>query len=268
MRKDTNTLQNATTNSPSETEKPRSYRVQHILDDLIYPQLDLKVCLSGPPEDRVGFLLWLGRAGCRFVSDPLKADLVIFTGGADVNPAMYGEKPIAETHYDVARDAEDSELYTICRENKIPMLGICRGAQFLWVKKGGKLYQHVNNHNDGVHDIFVFGENKKYRASSVHHQMCRTESIPGFKLLANCAVSDSRKADSVSWSGPTSDFEIYAFPQEAILGIQGHPEYQGFPNYSAMCIRLIEQYIYNAPNTVYIDGKLRINPVVVTMEKK
>lgn len=227
-----------------------------------YEPLNLSVCLSGPPEDRRGFTHWLGRAGCRFVDNPIKADFVIFTGGADVTPSTYGDVAIAETCADIQRDKEDLDLWNICRDEGIPMVGICRGSQFIWTRMGGKLFQHVNNHNDGEHEIYFFPENKKYRASSVHHQMAKPETLPGFKLLANTVVSTTRKAGNWSHSGPGSDFEIWAFPDDAILGIQGHPEYPGFPNYSELCVRLIDKYIYDNPKTIYKNGKLRLSAVV------
>lgn len=260
MEKDINPLQTPTTNSSEKTTNARSYHLRHIFDDLTFPALNLRVCLSGPPEDRWGYAQWLGRAGCRFVDEPLKADFVIFTGGADVSPNMYGEVALHQTHADPERDKEDNALYDLCKENGIPMVGICRGSQFLWVKQGGKLFQHVDNHNDGEHEIYVFGENQKYRASSVHHQMARPETLKGFKLLANSCVSKKRESATWTNTGPGSDFEIWTFEDQAILGIQGHPEYPGYPHYSELCVRLIDKYIYDNPNTIYKGGNLRLKP--------
>lgn len=262
MQQDTSISQTATTNSPEKKENAHSFHLRHIFDDMAYEALNMRVCLSGPSEDRWGYTQWLGRAGCRFVDDPLDADMVIFTGGADVSPKEYGETAIAKTLADPARDKEDNELYDLCIANGIPMLGICRGAQFLWVKKGGKLYQHVDKHNSGEHDIYMFAEGKKYRASSVHHQMARPEALEGLKVIANACISTSRESQMWTHTGPTSDFEIFAFQNDAILCIQGHPEYPGFPNFSALCIRLIDQYIYDNPRTIYKNGRLRIAEVV------
>ncbi len=268
MTSPTNTLPTAITSSSEKKTSPSSYHLRHIYDDLTYPQLNLKVCLSGPDEDRVGFNLWLGRCGCRFVDDPLAADFVIFTGGSDVVPSSYGEAAIAETWAHAGRDAEDNLLWDLCRKEGIPMVGICRGAQFLWTKMGGKLYQHVDNHNGGEHEIFCFADRKKYRASSVHHQMCRPESLPGFKLLANATISENRKSANFTTNGPSSDFEIYTFAEEGILGIQGHPEYEGFPNYSELCARLIDTYIYDNPATIYRAGKLRLAKAMIENKEK
>lgn len=248
----------AITNTSENPENLLCYPLRHIYDNLTYPEISLKVCLSGPPEDRAGFPQWLGRAGCKIVNDPLKADLVIFTGGPDVNPKMYGENPLKETHVNAERDAEDNALWDICREHRIPMVGICRGAQFLWVKEGGLLFQDVNNHNDGEHEILYFAEGQKYLASSVHHQMCRPTAGLNFKLLASTQVSTKRKTPAFIQTGANSDFEIFCFEKKAILGIQGHPEYSGYPNYSELCIRLIDKYIYDNTNTSYINGLLRL----------
>lgn len=264
-RKDTNTLQTATTNSPEKTESLRSFRLRHIFDDKTFPALSMQVCLSGPEGDRWGFKPWLGRAGCRFVDKPEDSDFVIFTGGSDVSPHLYDEVAIAETCADPQRDEEDVALYKLCRSKGIPMVGVCRGAQFLWVMMGGKLFQHVDNHNNGEHEIYFFPENKKYRSSSVHHQMARPEALPGMKLLANSVVSKHRKSNNWTHSGPGSDFEIFAFEKEGILCFQGHPEYPGFPNYSDLCTRLIDKYIYDSEHTVYKDGKIRVKTNVLEM---
>jgi gamma-glutamyl-gamma-aminobutyrate hydrolase PuuD len=258
MNVDTNSSQTATISSGESPESVPSYHLRHIYDGLEFQQLNLKVCLSGPAGDRYGFNNWLGRAGCRFVDEPLEADFVVFTGGSDVSPKLYGAAAIAETCASADRDNEDIELYHLCEENGVPMLGICRGAQFLWTRQGGSLYQDIDGHNDGEHEILCFSDRKKYRASSVHHQMCKPESLRGFKLLANSVISTKRKTDIITHTGPTSDFEIYVFPEKAILGIQGHPEYAGYPNYSELCIRLIDEYIYDNPATFYSKGSIRV----------
>lgn len=262
MHEPTNASPTATTCSLESPAKNRSFHLRHIYDGLQFPALNLRVCLSGPSGDRIGFTTWLGRAGCRFVDDPLEADFVIFTGGSDVAPALYGENAIAETYGNPQRDKEDIALYDLCVAEGIPMVGICRGAQFLWVMKGGKLFQDVDHHNNGEHDIFVFGENKKYRASSVHHQQCRPEQIKGMKLIANASESKNRKSSLYTHTGPSSDFEIFAFMDDAILGIQGHPEYNGFPAYSDLCARLIDQVVYDNPATTYHNRKVRLGSVV------
>lgn len=71
-------------------------------------------------------------------------DGVIITGGADVNPARYGQEkgPHTEEPEDL-RDALEDTLLGAARGIGMPILGICRGAQMLNVHLGGTLHQHL-----------------------------------------------------------------------------------------------------------------------------
>src|SRR6187455_2221037 len=62
------------------------------------------------------------------------ADGLLLTGGADIQPALYGEGRIAEAKLDVPapdRDQMEWDLLAAAREAKIPVFGICRGHQTL-----------------------------------------------------------------------------------------------------------------------------------------
>ena len=84
-----------------------------------------------------------------WVSDTLvdrveEADLVLLTGGEDVNPAYYGEQPHPTTSF-TNRDVNEFEIIQKAIELKIPLYGTCRGAQILTVAAGGKLIQNQSN---------------------------------------------------------------------------------------------------------------------------
>ena len=71
-------------------------------------------------------------------------DGLIVTGGADVDPARYGQE--AGEHTDrpqLERDAWEDALLTAAIDRELPFLGICRGMQVLNVNRGGSLHQHV-----------------------------------------------------------------------------------------------------------------------------
>jgi GMP synthase-like glutamine amidotransferase len=258
MKKDSNILQTPTTNTYERKTKPPSGLLLRCDDGVVYPTLALAVYVSGPDIDTEGFASWLGRAGCQRAEYPAKADLVVFSGGPDVDPSLYGDRTLDCTHVDKFRDVEDEQLYDLCKRERIPMLGICRGSQYLWTKLGGSLYQDVDGHNSGEHEILYLPTKTKYLASSVHHQMVVPKSIEGLRLLATSNESQSRKGDSRESVGRSSDFEIWAHGPSAILGIQGHPEYPGFPQYSKLCADLIQEHIYDNPNTEYKNGFLRV----------
>ena len=94
------------------------------------------------------------RAGGRAVVIPPSAngveetlstlDGVVFSGGADVDPARYGAEPHPETDApQTRRDAGEMALLEAALERDMPVLAICRGFQLLNVARGGDLIQHL-----------------------------------------------------------------------------------------------------------------------------
>jgi len=79
-------------------------------------------------------------------------DGVLITGGADIDPAAYGEQSHAETEPVTAdRDAFELALVRAAVERDLPCLGVCRGMQVLNVAYGGALEQHLPDRLE--HDI-------------------------------------------------------------------------------------------------------------------
>src|ERR671915_546797 len=71
-------------------------------------------------------------------------DAIVFSGGADVDPAAYGAEAHAETDAPQARrDASELALLSAALERDMPTLAICRGFQLLNVARGGDLVQHL-----------------------------------------------------------------------------------------------------------------------------
>lgn len=71
-------------------------------------------------------------------------DGIVFSGGADVDPARYGADAHPETDTPQARrDAAELALLSAALERDVPVLAICRGFQLLNVVRGGDLVQHL-----------------------------------------------------------------------------------------------------------------------------
>jgi gamma-glutamyl-gamma-aminobutyrate hydrolase PuuD len=71
-------------------------------------------------------------------------DGVVFSGGADVDPAHYGADAHPETDIpQTRRDAGELALLRAALERDMPTLAICRGFQLLNVARGGDLVQHL-----------------------------------------------------------------------------------------------------------------------------
>jgi len=71
-------------------------------------------------------------------------DGIVFSGGADVDPAQYGADAHPETDSPQAhRDAGELALLRSALEHDLPVLAVCRGFQLLNVARGGDLVQHL-----------------------------------------------------------------------------------------------------------------------------
>lgn len=72
------------------------------------------------------------------------ADGFVFSGGADIEPARYGEetKPTCE-EIQYIRDEFDFKILKLALATDKPILAICRGAQLVNVEFGGTLYQDL-----------------------------------------------------------------------------------------------------------------------------
>lgn len=109
-----------------------------------------------------------------------KADLVVFTGGEDINPKLYGESN-RYSGFNDDRDTAEIEVFQWCLELNKKMLGICRGHQLLNALTGGHLvqdlYHDLHQTHGGNHAIedMVSGSqwivpNSFITVNSMHHQ--------------------------------------------------------------------------------------------------
>jgi putative glutamine amidotransferase len=156
-----------------------------------------------------------------------RLDGLVITGGADVSPERYGQRPHERTtSWREDRDAWEVALLDAADDGGLPLLGVCRGMQVMAVHAGGALDQHVpdlvshDRHNPGAD---AFGETQVElvpgsRLASLlgtgltvhchHHQSVRTH--PGFSAAA-------RSEDGL--------LEAMEAPGDRLcLAVQWHPE--------------------------------------------
>lgn len=110
-------------------------------------------------------------------------DALLVPGGADVDPARYGEAPHpASAPADfAAQDDFEAGMMAGATELGLPVLAICRGFQLLNVEHGGSLQQDLPEggiHRNGVHEVRIDEESRlaavlgvlELPVSSYHHQ--------------------------------------------------------------------------------------------------
>ncbi len=179
------------------------------------------------------------------VTDMSEADLVCFTGGADVSPELYGDAAHQCTCSAPSRDVFEKEVFIMAQRLGLQCVGICRGAQFLNCMSGGRMYQHVEGHTSD-HGITDLQTGEVVYVSSTHHQMMMP-SKNGY-LVASSAIGGRREwfDGQVARSDVSDrDIEVVYYTHTNSLCFQPHPEFLS-PEYEGMRLyfgRLVNRYL-------------------------
>lgn len=214
------------------------FTMDNRLNGLIIPPLVVKADDDRPARIfiegncfRSGIVQMFMMAGCIAAPSVEEADLVVFSGGADIDPSLYDQQCLPTTHFTKERDDECVRIFDTCIANDIPMFGICRGMQFLHAMAGGDLYQDVRNHGGHNHGV-ITNTYEMFQVSSIHHQMCCEDTLICLPLAH--ASESGKGAKYVSWSktygrsekytDKHKDLEAAAYPRIRAFAVQGHPE--------------------------------------------
>jgi gamma-glutamyl-gamma-aminobutyrate hydrolase PuuD len=164
--------------------------------------------------------MYMGR-GWSLTQSPYEADLIQFTGGEDVDPALYGEEKHATTGSNPRRDAWESSIFHSLKDEKF-IVGICRGAQFTNVMCGGRMWQDVDRHAIwGTHRA-TLEDGSEWEVTSTHHQMMRPSEDAVVLLTASLSSYRDTATERNTDEG-FLDIESVLYP--GVLCFQPHPEY-------------------------------------------
>lgn len=173
-------------------------------------------------------------------------DGLIFSGGSDLDPELYGQEAHAETS-DVMRNRDTAELALLeaALERDMPVLAICRGSQVMNVARGGDLVQHLpdevgdekHKHTPGTfadHDVSVedgsrlasvLGERAPVKS---HHHQGFGKVGEGLRVVAHAEDGTIEAVED-----PTRRFA---------LGVLWHPEAGEDARLFEELVREAEQY--------------------------
>ncbi len=133
-----------------------------------------------------------------------RVDGVILAGGGDLDPALYGGQAHPRvSRVDPERDAFEIALAKRLLNDRLPVLGICRGSQVLNVASGGDLVEHLpDEYGERVRHVAEEGEATEHEVTlepdsrlaqmlgatrvqvvSKHHQAVR-HLAPGWRAVA------------------------------------------------------------------------------------
>ena len=164
-----------------------------------------------------------------------RSDGVLIPGGVDIDPSLYKEEPSPKLEeVDMELDQLELFVFKLSLKYKKPIMGICRGFQFINVALGGSLYQDIPSmfHSDKkvihrikrglnllpvFHKIKILKGSLLYKALKKEYVKVNSYHHQGIKKLA-------KGLKPTAWS---EDGLIEAFEANKpifIIGIQFHPE--------------------------------------------
>jgi putative glutamine amidotransferase len=167
------------------------------------------------------------------VSPPMRDDVlalacecdgVMITGGADVDPACYGEEVVNAYGIDPVRDAFEIAAVHAARAAGVRVLGICRGAQLVNVALGGTLHQ----------DLPTAGFDGHWEHERQYEAVHGIEAVPGTlteTVLGGSTTVNSIHHQAIKAPAPgvvvgacSTDGVIEAIETDGVLALQWHPE--------------------------------------------
>ncbi|PSJ44769.1 peptidase C26 [Zobellella endophytica] len=178
---------------------------------------------------------------------------LIIGGGDDIDTGLYG-MDTGRAPADPARDAFEIELIEHALDTRLPLLGICRGAQLINVVLGGSLHpdirplrRHTSNRRTPLPRKTAVGcgqgrldtiiRQSRWRINSLHHQAVD-------KLGTGLTVA-ARDLDNFVQA-------IEATGDHYVLGVQWHPEYLPYLHHQREIFRTLVRLARQArPERLY-----------------
>jgi putative glutamine amidotransferase len=159
-------------------------------------------------------------------------DGLVISGGADLDPARYGEEPSGSRAPEPGRDELDAAAFAAAQARGVPVLGVCRGLQAINVFSGGTLLQDVAGHESepypgpavtehpvatqpGSRLARIVGEPEALVVNSYHHQAVTLDRLA--PTLVASAIADHHGMPLVEGLEARD-------PDRWLIGVQCHPE--------------------------------------------
>lgn len=163
-----------------------------------------------------------------------KLDGILFSGGGDIDPSMYGEEPEAKLKdVSLERDAMERQLMQWAIEDDKPIFGICRGYQLMNVVLGGTLIQDIPSQTENMqnHDISTEKKDRWY----VAHQL-KVDSSSRLATIIGSEPIDANSHHHQAVKRVADQLQAVAWAEDGIIegvelprsrfaiGVQCHPE--------------------------------------------
>jgi putative glutamine amidotransferase len=178
-----------------------------------------------------------------------RLDGLVLTGGMDIDPAVYGEKPHPTTsRMSHERDEFEFMLTQSALIRNLPILAICRGLQILNVVQGGSLIQDIPEmigtkivHNDPNRPRSEIAHDVTLQLKSKLQRILDTDRLPVNSFHHQCVKKLGKDLVATAWSDDGAIEAIEMPNAQFIIGVQWHPE--SFWNINSAFTPLFNQFL-------------------------
>ncbi|WP_163830922.1 gamma-glutamyl-gamma-aminobutyrate hydrolase family protein [Spartinivicinus ruber] len=153
-------------------------------------------------------------------------DALIISGGNDIGPEHYNGDIDDKVKLDPGRDQLEIEWIQKALEQKIPILGICRGAQLINVVFGGTLHQDIRPLRIHTHNRPGLFPTKQVQLTSdtMLVEVCNKVRLRVNSLHHQAIKDTGAELQVVGWDRDNITQAI-EWQKGRIIGVQWHPEY-------------------------------------------
>ncbi|WP_449438113.1 gamma-glutamyl-gamma-aminobutyrate hydrolase family protein [Pedobacter steynii] len=189
-----------------------------------------------------------------------QCDGFVLTGGIDVVPELYGgaeDYPHKPDAFLPERDQFESQIYSYSQAHQVPVLGICRGMQYVNILEGGKVFEdngeptnqiHKKGTEDKVHGVDVIKDSLLYSVTGVeqglvnsaHHQGINPAYLGDNLMVSAYSATDDGIIEALEFKDKTDK----AF----MIGVQWHPERMKEKESNPLSQKVKEQFIEAVKN--------------------
>lgn len=158
-------------------------------------------------------------------------DGILFTGGDDLDPALFGEPrhPKAEP-LDADRQRFELALLAEVERRRVPALGVCLGSQLMNVYRGGSLFQFLPDHDrPGALEHRKLNDDGRRHPVRIEPDTLLAQAVGKSEIVANTrhkqAIRRLGRGLRVNATAPDGVIEGIEDPTMPLyLAVQWHPE--------------------------------------------
>jgi putative glutamine amidotransferase len=163
-----------------------------------------------------------------------RLDGLVLSGGADVDPALYGQEPDENLQsLEQDRDEWEMALFQAARDRDMPILAICRGFQLVNVALGGTLVQHVELDEGSGHPQWeVDGHTATHQVNVAPNTIAGSLFPPQWPVnsLHHQTLEHLGRGLTISATAPDGVVEAFETSDGDLLAVQWHPELLAAPD--------------------------------------